>query len=67
MINIKVNNKTHQLQSDSSLQSLLNALHIPFNGIAVAVNKKIITQADWEHKTLNEGDDIIIITATQGG
>jgi len=67
MINIKVNNKTHQLQSGSSLQSLLNALHISFNGIAVAVNKKIITQVDWEHKTLSQGDDIIIITATQGG
>lgn len=67
MINIKVNNKTHQLQSNSSLHNLLNALDIPFDGIAVAVNKKIITRADWDHKTLNEADDIIIITATQGG
>tara|TARA_R110002050_G_scaffold104052_6_gene213326 strand:- start:32705 stop:32908 length:204 start_codon:yes stop_codon:yes gene_type:complete len=67
MINIKVNNTRHQFKSDSSLESILNQLEISTNGIALAVNLKIITKAKWKTQTLNEADEILIIKATQGG
>jgi sulfur carrier protein len=67
MINIKVNNTKHQFQSNNSLEALLTQLNISVNGIAVAVNENIITKTDWNTKTLNEGDEILVIKATQGG
>lgn len=67
MINIKVNNTRHQFQPNSSLEVILNLLDISVNGIAVAVNQKIITKTDWSTKILNESDEILIIKATQGG
>jgi len=67
MINIKVNNTSCQFQADSSLGTILNDLEVSTNGIAVAVNQNIITKTDWNTQTLNEGDEILIIKATQGG
>ncbi|QXP58782.1 sulfur carrier protein ThiS [Olleya sp. HaHaR_3_96] len=67
MINIKVNNTTHQFAKNSSLEGALNVLSIPVNGIAVAINQTIITKNDWNTTTLIDGDHILIITATQGG
>ena len=67
MINIKVNSKDHQFQSSNSLEVILKALDISVNGIAVAVYQDIISKSDWNLKTLNEGDEVLIIKATQGG
>ena len=67
MINIKVNNTIHQFQAASSLATILNELEIVTNGIAVAVNQNIITKTNWSTKALNEGDEVLIIKATQGG
>ena len=67
MINIKVNNTIHQFQTASSLATILNELEIMTNGIAVAINQNIITKTDWNTQALNEGDEILIIKATQGG
>ena len=67
MINIKVNNTFHKIQPNSTVQVVLTTLAIPDNGIAVAINQDIITKTDWGIKTLIDGDQILIITATQGG
>ncbi|MCL5128346.1 MULTISPECIES: sulfur carrier protein ThiS [unclassified Algibacter] len=67
MINIKVNNATHQLNKECSLESILKKLEISTNGIALAVNLNIITRTDWKTQTLNDGDEVLIIKATQGG
>ena len=67
MINIKVNNTIHQFQAASSLATILNELEIVTNGIAVAVNQNIITKTNWSTQALNEGDEVLIIKATQGG
>jgi len=67
MINIKVNNTFHKIQPNSTVQMVLTTLAIPVNGIAVAINQNIITNTDWDKKILIDGDQILIITATQGG
>lgn len=52
-------NKLHDLLSDKEL--------LDKGGIAVAVNNNIVPKAEWEDKTLNENDELLIITAAQGG
>ncbi|NAW50168.1 sulfur carrier protein ThiS [Elizabethkingia argentiflava] len=36
-------------------------------GIAVAINNRVVPKTDWIHTTLQDKDVILIITATQGG
>lgn len=67
MINIKVNNQNHKLKLNSSLDNVLEMLDISPQGIALAVNQDIITKSLWKTCTLTEGDNVLIITATQGG
>ncbi|GIZ07321.1 sulfur carrier protein ThiS [Flavobacterium sp. NG2] len=66
---LKINNQTKQFQADAlSIQALLD-IEIPQkqNGIAVAVNQTVIPKSNWNQHLLSETDDILIISATQGG
>ena len=49
----------------SELIHSLNMLHT--NGIALAVNSKVIPKSEWKKFLLTDNDKIIIIKATQGG
>ncbi|MGY5351944.1 sulfur carrier protein ThiS [Wenyingzhuangia sp. IMCC45533] len=64
---IKVNNQPKEISDKSSVSQLLKQLDQLEHGIAVAVNQQIITKTDWTQKELIDGDDILIIQATQGG
>ena len=66
---LKINNQTKQLATDSlTVQTLLD-LEIPEkqNGIAVAINNTVIPKSNWNFHPIQETDDILIISATQGG
>jgi sulfur carrier protein len=66
---LKINNQTKQFPLDSlTVQALLD-LEIPEkqNGIAIAINNKVIPKYDWNSHPIKETDDILIISATQGG
>jgi sulfur carrier protein len=66
---LKINNQIKQFPLDSlTVQALLD-LEIPEkqNGIAVAINANVIPKTNWNTHILNPTDDILIISATQGG
>ncbi|RTY76581.1 sulfur carrier protein ThiS [Flavobacterium sp. GSP27] len=66
---LKINNQTKQFATDSlTVQALLD-LEIPIkqNGIAVAINNSIIPKSNWNSHIIQETDNILIISATQGG
>ena len=66
---LKINNQTKQFATDSlTVQALLD-LEIPTKqkGIAVAINDTVIPKSDWNSHSISETDDILIISATQGG
>jgi sulfur carrier protein len=66
---LKINNQTKQFTTDSlTVQALLD-LEIPIkqNGIAIAINNFVIPKSDWNSHPIQETDDILIISATQGG
>lgn len=66
---LKINNQTKQFQADAlSIQALLD-IEIPQkqNGIAVAINNSVVPKSNWNSHFLSETDDILIISATQGG
>jgi len=68
-MDLKINNQTKQFATDSlTVQALLD-LEIPIkqNGIAVAINNTVIPKSIWNLHPIQETDDILIISATQGG
>lgn len=67
MITVKVNNLSKEIIENCSVAQLLQQLHQPENGIAVAINQQIISKPSWNQHFLNQGDDVLIIQATQGG
>ena len=66
---LKINNQLKNFEQETiSVQELLD-LESPNkqNGIAIGVNGSIISKIHWENTFLFPSDDILIITATQGG
>ncbi|PIF32753.1 sulfur carrier protein ThiS [Flavobacterium sp. 9] len=66
---LKINQQIKQFNAESlSVQSLLD-LEIPNkqNGIAVAVNNTVVPKLNWNQYLVQETDEILIISATQGG
>jgi len=66
---LTINNQTKIFaQSTLTIQALLD-IEEPAKqkGIAVAVNNSVIPKTDWDNYTLSPSDQILIISATQGG
>jgi len=65
---VTVNQQSHTLSETCSVEELvLNVLNRQSKGLAVAVNQIIVPKSNWENQRLNSGDQIVVITATQGG
>lgn len=66
---IKLNNKTRSVPvEDANLIDLLKADNLYLQrGIAVAVNDEILPRQSWEKYQVQDNDNILVITATQGG
>lgn len=62
-----INNQVQEFLNANSLSDILKEKQITQNGIAVAVNEKVISKNDWEKFSLKENDSVLIIKATQGG
>lgn len=64
-----INNQQVEFNTDTiTVQQMLD-IHQPLKqkGIAVAVNLCVITKDNWSTHLLSTSDNILIITATQGG
>jgi sulfur carrier protein len=66
---LKINNQTKHFATDSlTVQALLDLeIAEKQNGIAVAINNTVIPKSSWNSHPIQETDDILIISATQGG
>ncbi len=65
---ITINNQNYQLRETCSVEQLLSDMQVPnTRGIAIAVNQQIIPKSDWNTHTIQHGDQLTLIKATQGG
>ena len=64
---IQVNNKEVEISQESTLVQLTEQLRLPAQGVAIAVNNKMIPRTGWEQFTLHENDRLVIIKAACGG
>ena len=64
---IKINNVSLELPDGATLQDALEAKGIAPQGIATAVNGKVVPAVLRPSKVLTAGDSIVIIKAFYGG
>ncbi|WP_316789020.1 sulfur carrier protein ThiS [Pedobacter frigoris] len=65
---VTVNHKNYVLDDACSVEQMLSVvLQKEAKGIAVAINQSIISKPHWSAQLLKEGDQILLIKATQGG
>jgi len=62
-----INQKTFRLQHHTISEALQVYGITQTKGIAIAINNTVIPKAEWCAITLQENDQITIITAAQGG
>ena len=64
---IKVNNKETELTQGNNVASLAQQLELPEQGVAVALNNRMIPRSQWAEQEIKEGDSLVIIKAACGG
>lgn len=65
---ITFNNHTRQIDTKSSIQNALDLwIGDKQKGIAVAVNDAIVYKTQWSSYELQPNDNVLVITAFQGG
>ncbi len=64
---VQVNNKEVEVSSSSTIIQLTDQLGLSIQGVAVAVNNKMIPRAEWDNFHLTENDHLVIVKAACGG
>ena len=69
-LNLKVNGQIRRLPlltNDQSLGSILSALAVRKELVAIALNDTIVPRAAWSHTLVSEGDRLEIVHFVGGG
>ncbi len=64
---IQVNNKETELTQGNNVASLAQQLELPQQGVAVALNNRMIPRSQWDEQEIKEGDSLVIIKVACGG
>ncbi len=64
---IIVNGQSRTENQPLSVAALLGALSLDHRRLAVELNRQILPRAKYEQTTLNEGDQLEIVTLVGGG
>jgi sulfur carrier protein len=62
-----VNGERRESASTMSLADAVALLTTAPTGVAAAVNGDVIRRSDWPRTQLSDGDEVEVVTATQGG
>ncbi|PID88428.1 MAG: thiamine biosynthesis protein ThiS [Bacteroidia bacterium] len=67
MKQVYVNDKIQEIENNATVADLLKTHAIKTEGVAVAINNKVVRQKDWAVTIPEENDKLLIINASQGG
>ena len=62
-----INGSTHELAADASVGDAVRLVTTSASGIAAAVNGEVLRRACWDTTPVADGDQIEVISASQGG
>ncbi|WP_026475112.1 sulfur carrier protein ThiS [Alkaliflexus imshenetskii] len=61
-----VNGEVREVDANT-LNELVFVLGLPVEGVAVAVNGRIVLRSQWDDFRLQGGEEVMVIGATRGG
>lgn len=64
---VTVNGEDRTLADGATVRSLVVAMELPDDGVAVAVNGMVVPCSTWDDTPLGAGAEVDILTAVQGG
>lgn len=64
---LSVNRQAVEADAGETLAGLLQRMSVPAEGVAVAVNNRVVPRSEWAATSLHEEDRITIIRAVCGG
>ena len=67
MIEIEVNGERHHVAAHTTLAQLVEALEVPDQALALAVNRTVVPRQQWAERALAAQDKIDIVRAIGGG
>ncbi len=62
-----INGSTHELAADASVGDAVRLVTTSAGGIAAAVNGEVLRRACWDTTPVADGDQVEVISASQGG
>lgn len=66
-MNVIINNKPVEVQEGASLSDLSKQLNLPVQGVAIAIDYKVIPRSIWSNTILEENIELMVIEAVSGG
>lgn len=67
MIQITVNGNAVELEGPMSVERLLDSVEVPPNYLAVEVNADVVPRELYRQFTVNQGDEVELVTLVGGG
>lgn len=67
MVTIILNGEEKKIDSEVTLDRLLDLFSLPKQRVAVELNKAVVRKLDWESVQVNDGDLIEVIHFVGGG
>ena len=64
---VTINGETKELESEVSLDRLLELFSLPSQRIAVELNREVVRRKDWPDTIINDSDRIEIVHFVGGG
>ncbi|MCC8153786.1 MAG: sulfur carrier protein ThiS [Tannerellaceae bacterium] len=64
---IKLNDKPYEVIEGTSLSVFLDELNISKEGIAIAIEYKVIPKSEWKDAILIDQQELMLIHAVSGG
>jgi len=67
MIDIKLNGEIKKIETEVTLDRLLDLFSLPRQRVAIELNRSVVRRNDWPEITINDGDTIEVIHFVGGG
>lgn len=67
MISITVNGESVEIESEMSVEQLLDTVDVPPNYLAVEVNADVVPRESYGETVVRDGDDVEVVTLVGGG
>ena len=64
---VTVNGEDRTLTDGATVRTLVTAMDLPDDGVAIAVNGMVVPGSGWDDTPLGAGAEVDILSAVQGG